>query len=128
MHVDVVSSRLGWRSLLWIVPLTALWIGVTNSFPIVLASGVQTIALRVFIPMLMALGLWLGLERSQFDTGQRRNFWLAVLIPYTLWLAVIWSTAINGVFRPGASPMPCGRLSRVECITPDLPTGNAAVY
>ena len=28
------------------------------------------------------------------------------LIPYTLWLAVIWSGAINGVFRPGANPLP----------------------
>ena len=106
VHVDVVSSRQGWRSLLWIVPLTVLWIGVTYSFPIVLASGVQTIALRVFIPMLLALGLWLGLERSNLTLGQRRNFWIAVLIPYTLWLAVIWSAAINGVFRPNASPMP----------------------
>jgi hypothetical protein len=106
IHADVVPPRQGWRSLLWIAPLTALWIGLTYSFPIVLASGVQTIALRVFIPMLLALGLWLGLERSDLMPGQRRNFWLAVLIPYTLWLAVIWSAAINGVFRPGASPVP----------------------
>jgi hypothetical protein len=106
IHVDVVPPRQGWRSLLWIMPLTALWIGLAYSFPIVLASGVQTIALRVFIPMLLALGLWLALERTDLAPGQRRNFWLAVLIPYTLWLAVIWSGAINGVFRPGASPMP----------------------
>jgi hypothetical protein len=103
---DVDRPRQGWRSLLWIVPLTALWVGLTYSFPIVLASGVQTIALRVFIPMLLALGLWLGLERIDMTPGQRRNFWLAVLIPYTLWLAVIWSGAINGVFRPNASSMP----------------------
>jgi len=106
VHADVVSLRRGWRSLLWIAPLTALWVGLAYSFPIVLASGVQTIALRVFIPMMLALGLWLGLERTDLMPGERRNFWLAVLIPYTLWLAVIWNAAINGVFRPGASPMP----------------------
>ena len=74
VHVDVVSSRQGWRSLLWIAPLTALWIGLAYGFPIVLASGVQTIALRVFIPVLLALGLWLGLERTDLMPGQRRNF------------------------------------------------------
>jgi len=84
----------------------ALWIGLTYSFPIVSASGVQTVAVRVFIQMLLALGLWLGLERTDLTPSQRRNFWLAVLIPYTLWLAVIWSGAINGLFLPRVSPVP----------------------
>ena len=105
-HADVVPPRRAWRALLWIMPLTALWIGLTYSFPIISASGVQTVAVRVFIHVMLALGLWLGLDRTDLTPGQRRNFWLAVLIPYTLWLAVIWSGAINGVFRPGASPMP----------------------
>ena len=106
LHADVVLPRHGWRALLWVVPLTAVWIGLTYSFPMVSASGVQTVAVRVFIHMMLALGLWLGLERTDLTPGQRRNFWLAVLIPYTLWLAVIWSGAISGVFRPGASPVP----------------------
>ena len=105
-HADAAPARQGWRSLLWIIPLTALWIGLTYSFPIVSASGVQTVAVRVFIPMLLALGLWLGLERTDLTPSQRRNFWLAILIPYTLWLAVIWSGAINGLFLPRVSPVP----------------------
>ena len=56
--------------------------------------------------MLLALGLWLGLERTDLTPGQQRNFWLAVLIPYTLWLAVVWSAAINGLFLPRVSPVP----------------------
>src|SRR6516164_10592149 len=106
LHADAAPSRQGWRSLLWIIPLTALWIGLTYGFPIVSTSGVQTVAVRGFIQMLLALGLWLGLERTDLTPGQRRNFWFAVLIPYTLWLAVIWSGAINGVFRPGGSAVP----------------------
>jgi len=106
LHADAVPSRQGWRSLLWIIPLTALWIGLTYSFPIVSASGVQTVAVRVFIQTLLALGLWLGLERTDLTPDHRRNFWLAVLIPYTLWLAVIWSGAINGLFLPRVSPVP----------------------
>ena len=105
-HADVVPSRQGWRSLLWILPLSALWVGLTYGFPIVSTSGVQTVAVRGFIQMLLALGLWLGLERTDLTPGQRRNFWLAVLIPYTLWLAVVWSAAINGLFLPRLSPVP----------------------
>jgi len=106
LHADAVPSRQGWRSLLWIIPLTALWIGLTYGFPIVSTSGVQTAAVRGFIQMLLALGLWLGLERTDLTPGQQRNFWLAVLIPYTLWLAVVWSAAINGLFLPRLSPVP----------------------
>ena len=106
LHADAAPLRQGWRSLLWIVPLTALWIGITYRFPIVSASGVQSVAVRVFIHLLLALGLWLGLDRTDLTAGQRRNFWLAVLIPYTLWLAVVWSAAIKGLFLPRVSPVP----------------------
>ena len=32
--------------------------------------------------------------------------WLAVMIPDTLWLAIAWSAAINGVFHTDASSLP----------------------
>src|SRR5262249_18640408 len=48
---------------------------------------------------LIALGLWLGLESIDLTSDQRRTTWLAGMIPYTLWMAVAWSGAINGVFR-----------------------------
>jgi hypothetical protein len=50
--------------------------------------------------------LWLGLERTDLTPGQRRTTWLAVMIPDTLWFALAWSAAINGVFRTGVSPLP----------------------
>ena len=95
LSADVTLPRQAWRSLLWVVPLTALWVALTYSFPILSTSGVQTVAVRVLIQTLLALGLWLGLERTGLTFGQRRNFWLAVLIPYTLWLFVIWSGAVS---------------------------------
>jgi hypothetical protein len=101
-----VSPRRGWRALLWIAPLTALWIAVNYAFPILPASGLQTVAARVFIHILLALGLWLGLERAELTPSQRRNVWLAIMVPFTLWLAVIWSAAINGVLKPGNAPLP----------------------
>lgn len=106
LHADITPPRRGWRSLLWVLPLTALWIALTYSIPVVSTSGVQTVALRVIIHMLLALGLWLGLERIDLTPRQRRNSWLAGLLPYTLWLSVIWSGAINGAFRPGTNAVP----------------------
>jgi hypothetical protein len=50
---------------------------------------------------LIAVGLWLGLENTDLTPAQRRTTWLAVMIPYTLWMAVAWSGAINGVFVTG---------------------------
>jgi hypothetical protein len=50
--------------------------------------------------------LWIGLEGTDPSSDQRRTTWLAVMITYTLWMAIAWSAAINGVFRTGALPPP----------------------
>jgi hypothetical protein len=93
--------RQGWHALSWIAPLTALWAAVIYAFPIIPDSGVQTTAHQLMAHGLIALGLWFGLERTDLTSDQRRTIWLAVMIPYTLWMAVAWSGAINGVFRTG---------------------------
>jgi hypothetical protein len=105
-HTDMVAPRRGWRVLLWIAPLTALWVALTYAFPIIPASGMPTVAARLAIHVLIALGLWLGLERAELTPAQRRNAWLGVMIPFTLWLALIWGSAINGVFRAKVAPFP----------------------
>jgi len=93
--------RPAWRSLLWIAPLTLLWIVLIYWQPTISASGVPTAAPRLMAYGLIGLGLWLGLESTDLTSDQRRTTWLAVMIPYTLWMAVAWSAAINGVFRTG---------------------------
>ena len=106
LHTDLVASRQGWRALLWVAPLTALWIALNYAVPLIPASGMSTVAVRVFIHVLIALGLWLGLERAELTPAQRRKAWLGVMIPFTLWLGLIWSSAINGAFRGGVTPIP----------------------
>src|SRR5499427_3672633 len=98
----IVPPRPGWHALLWMVPLTLLWILLIYWLPIISASGVPTTAHQLMAHGLIALGLWLGLESTGLTSDQRRTTWLAVMIPYTLWMAVAWSGAINGVFRTGA--------------------------
>ena len=100
----IVPPRPAWRSLLWIVPLTVLWIVLIYWQPIIPTSGVPTTVHQLMAHGLLAVGLWLGLESTDLTPGQRRATWLAIMIPDTLWFAVAWSAAINGVFRTGAPP------------------------
>lgn len=106
LDAEIGSVRRGWSSLLWLVPLVALWMAFNYAVPVVATSGTTSVAARVFIHLLIGLGFWLGLERSELSQAQWRNTWLGVMIPFTLWLAVIWSAALNGVFRTGVSPLP----------------------
>ncbi|HEX6842186.1 MAG TPA: hypothetical protein VF113_11675 [Stellaceae bacterium] len=87
--------------MLWIAPLTLLWILLIYWQPAISASGVPGTAARLMTYGLIGVGLWLSLESTDLTPGQRRATWLAVIIPYTLWMAVAWSASINGAFRTG---------------------------
>jgi hypothetical protein len=102
----IVPPRPAWGSVIWIVPVTVLWTLLIYWQPAIPASGIPTTAVRLTVYGLIAVGLWLGLESTGLTPGQRRATWLAVMVPFTLWVAVAWSAAINGVFRTGASPLP----------------------
>src|SRR5437660_7739761 len=102
----IVPSRPAWRSLLWTIPFTVLWTWLIYSLPVFLESGLPALTVRLVVHGLIALGLWLGLERTDLTAGQRRATWLAIMVPFTLWATVAWTAAIDGVFRTGASPLP----------------------
>ena len=106
VSADIVPPRRAWRSLLWLVPITVLWTLLIFWQPTIPESGVPTTAARLMTYALIAVGLWLGLERTDLTPGQRRTTWLAVMVPFTLWVAIAWSAAINEVFRTGASALP----------------------
>src|SRR5437016_11168628 len=102
----IVPPRPAWRSLLWTVPFPVLWTWLIYALPALPESGLPALAVRLVVHGLIALGLWLGLERIALTAGQRRTIWLAIMVPFTLWAAVAWTAAINGVFRTGVSPLP----------------------
>jgi hypothetical protein len=106
VHADIGPTRQGSRSLLLLAPLTALWIVLIYWQPIIQTSGVPTTAHQLMAHGVIAVGLWLALENADLTPDQRRTTWLAVMIPDTLWFAIAWSAAINGVFRTGTSPLP----------------------
>src|SRR5690348_6201471 len=103
VHAEIGATRQGWRGLLSLVLLTALWIVLIYWQPIIQTSGVPTTAHQLAVHGLIALGLWLGLENTDLTQDQRRATWLAIMIPLTLWFALAWSTAISGAFRTGNS-------------------------
>jgi hypothetical protein len=102
----IVPPHPAWRSLLWIVPLTVLWTWLIYSLPVLPESGLPALAVRLTVNGLIALGLWLGLERADLTPGQRRTTWLAIMVPFTFWAAITWTAAINGDFRTAAFPLP----------------------
>src|SRR5689334_9383956 len=111
MNADAVSAavippRPAWRGLLLTIPFTILWTWLIYALPLLPESGVPALAVRLAVNALIALGLWLGLERTDLTPDQRRTTWLAIMVPFTLWATVAWSTAINGGFRSGASALP----------------------
>jgi hypothetical protein len=102
----IVAPRPARRSLLWLIALTGLWTLLISWQPSIIASGVPTSAHQLMVHGLIAVGLWLGLESTDLTPSQRRTTWLMIMIPDTLWFAVAWSAAINGVFITGASRFP----------------------
>ena len=98
---DIVPRHPASRSLLFVVPVTALWIALTYWEPIVSTGGAATTAVRLMTYALIAVGLWLGLERTDLTASQRQTTWLIVMVPLTLWAAIAWSAAISGAFHTG---------------------------
>ena len=102
----VVAARPARLSLLWTIPLTLLWGWLIYRIPVLVESGFPAMAARLMSYGLIALGLWFGLQAADLTPGQRRTTWLTVMLPFTLWAALAWTAAINGVFRTGYSPLP----------------------
>src|SRR5215475_8569804 len=102
----IVPSHPAWRGLLWTVPFTLLWGWLIYGMPAVVEGGLPAMAARLMSYGLIALGLWLGLERTDLTPRQRGTTWLAVMVPFTLWAVAAWTAAINDVFRTGLSPLP----------------------
>jgi len=82
------------------VAFTAFWLGLNVMLPELQATGIPSVIIRLAIHTTMLTGLWLGLAQTDLGSGTRIRVWLAVAIPFTAWLAVIWWLAVDGAFRP----------------------------
>jgi hypothetical protein len=78
VKADIGSARQEWHPLLWLVPLMALWIVLIYRQPIIQTSGVPTTLHQLTVHGLVALGLWLDLERTDLTpdrTNAARHGW-----------------------------------------------------
>jgi hypothetical protein len=82
------------------IALAATWVGVNLQFPDLAPSGIPSAVTRLTIHGVILFGLWRGLARAGVSPRQQVVAWFAVALPFSLWLAVIWAAAINGVFQP----------------------------
>ncbi len=102
VRTDIVHSSAR-RPLLWIVPLTLVWTLLITWRPAITDSAVPMSVARLTVHGMIALGLWLTLERADLDSEQRRRTWLWIMAPLTLWLAIAWSASVKGVFSAASS-------------------------
>lgn len=88
--------------------LAALWLGLNVALPDLQATGIPSTIIRLTIHCLMLTGLWLGLARTNFTEAVRVRVWLAIAVPFTAWLALVWWQAVIGGFlpRPGSPALP----------------------
>jgi len=87
----------------WAVAALALagsWLAIEVAFPELPASGIPTAFTRGALHAIVFIGLWLGLERTDWSPRVRLGVWLAILAPYTVWLVAIWIFAASGGFHP----------------------------
>ncbi|MGA2054987.1 MAG: hypothetical protein ABSG88_06735 [Bradyrhizobium sp.] len=89
--------------------LAVAWVGINLAFPGLAATGIPSFVTRLAIHVAILTGLWLGLSRTDFSASKRVIIWLSVAVVLTVWLAVVWKLAVNGVFQP----LPGARLPKL---------------
>src|SRR5262249_17027356 len=85
-----------------------LWVGGNIWLPRLAPTGIPSVVVRLAIHVTVLTGVWLGLQRTGFSASKRVGVWLAIAIPFTIWMAVIWYLAVAGAFHviPGAARLP----------------------
>jgi hypothetical protein len=90
------------------IAAAALWLGSNIMFPGLAPTGITSIVTRPTIHVVTLMGLWLGLQRTDFAADKRVRVWLAIALPFTIWMATVWYLAATGSFQvvPGAPRLP----------------------
>jgi hypothetical protein len=85
-----------------------LWVGGNALLPWLAPTGIPSVVTRLAIHTVILAGLWLGLRGTDFSTSRRAGVWLAIAVPFTIWLVVMWYLAVTDTFQvmPGAARLP----------------------
>lgn len=96
------------RLFLLAILCTGLWLGLNAALPGLQATGIPSIMIRLTIHAAILIGLWVAITQTELAGRTRVKVWLAIAIPFTAWLGIVWWLAIADVFRPrpGAPTLP----------------------
>ena len=85
-----------------------LWVGGNIWLPWLAPTGIPSVIVRLAIHVVILTGVWLGLRRTDFSASKQVRVWLAIALPFTIWMAVVWYLAVTGTFHviPGAARLP----------------------
>jgi len=85
-----------------------LWVGGNIWLPRLAPTGIPSVVVRLAIHVVILTGMWLGLRRTDFSASKRVRVWLAIALPFTMWMAAVWYLAVTGTFQviPGAARLP----------------------
>jgi len=85
-----------------------LWVGGNIWLPRLAPTGIPSVVVRLAIHVVILTGVWLGLRRTDFSASKRVRVWLAIALPFTMWMAAVWYLAVTGTFQviPGAARLP----------------------
>jgi hypothetical protein len=88
------------------IAAAALWVGGNIMLPWLAPTGIPSVVTRIAIHGLILTGLWL--QRTDFAAVKRVRVWLALAVPFTIWIAAVWYLAATGAFQvvPGAVRLP----------------------
>jgi hypothetical protein len=100
------AGRFDFRLLFYALLLAVAYMGLNMALSQGEASAMLAAAVRVTIQGVLLAGLWLALARTAWPGPTRLAIWLAIAVPWTAWLAGIWTLALNGAFLPGATRIP----------------------
>jgi len=105
---DATASGRAFVLFLLMAAATAAWLGLNLIFPGIQPTGISQTVSRLIINGAILAGLWVGLSRAGFAGNQHLRIWLAVALPFTIWLVLVWWIAFAGGFRarPGIPPLP----------------------
>jgi hypothetical protein len=76
--------------------------GLNFLFPKLGPTGIPIGVTFTITNVIILVGLWRGLARTDFPARTRVAVWLAIAVPFTLWTALIWGLALQDTFRAGS--------------------------
>src|SRR5262245_58058188 len=92
--LETSPARVVLLLLIAVAAFTVFWLGLNLTFPELRETGIPSTVIRLAIHTTILTGLWLGLARTDLPYGTRARIWLALAVPFTVWLAIIWSFAL----------------------------------